>query len=410
MSRTVVEVQGTWLANAGARQLLDATMRGLSRGNPQVKVALDARWGTRSARAAAGVTSIVPRTVRGSRPAEHAIGGITSLVPRTAEHVAAKRNLVLRRDIAALVDASGFALSDQWGARKARDRRAIVMDYARRGRPVVLLPQAMGPFEDPKTAQAARDVLLAADAVWVRDRTSLEHVAALIGDRASVRLGPDVTLVEYPEPPESSVAAVVLVPNARLVSHGAWRRDDYVHALVDAGVVAKELGRDVEVLLHTSEHDDIRLGEMASEALGCPMVKEPDARKLKGRLGAAEIVVASRFHAVLGALSLGVPAIAIGWSHKYGELFDDFGVPELASASDAATATALVKELCGDSADVRGRISRNGESLRTKVETMWAAVWGLLGWPVDVAVPQVIESIRSSATRAHSAVSGSTTI
>ncbi|MEX1307794.1 MAG: polysaccharide pyruvyl transferase family protein [Eubacteriales bacterium] len=44
----------------------------------------------------------------------------------------------------------------------------------------------------------------------------------------------------------------------------------------------------------------------------------------------SHILVASRFHAMIGALEKAVPVLLVGWSHKYQEVLDMFGLGELA--------------------------------------------------------------------------------
>jgi coenzyme F420-reducing hydrogenase beta subunit len=44
----------------------------------------------------------------------------------------------------------------------------------------------------------------------------------------------------------------------------------------------------------------------------------------------SEILVASRFHAMIGALEKCVPVLLVGWSHKYQEVLDMFGLEEYA--------------------------------------------------------------------------------
>jgi polysaccharide pyruvyl transferase WcaK-like protein len=41
-------------------------------------------------------------------------------------------------------------------------------------------------------------------------------------------------------------------------------------------------------------------------------------------IGLSQLMVASRFHAMIGALYKGVPVLLVGWSHKYKEVLDMF--------------------------------------------------------------------------------------
>ncbi|MFC1703611.1 polysaccharide pyruvyl transferase family protein [Candidatus Omnitrophota bacterium] len=49
------------------------------------------------------------------------------------------------------------------------------------------------------------------------------------------------------------------------------------------------------------------------------------AEELKAIIGKCDLFIGSRFHAIVGALSMCVPTIAIGWSHKYQEVMEMFG-------------------------------------------------------------------------------------
>jgi polysaccharide pyruvyl transferase WcaK-like protein len=64
------------------------------------------------------------------------------------------------------------------------------------GVPVVLLPQALGPFKDPETRSSARRALKAVSLVWARDSTSYDSVVNLLGDDASVGIAPDMTIAD----------------------------------------------------------------------------------------------------------------------------------------------------------------------------------------------------------------------
>ena len=75
-----------------------------------------------------------------------------------------------------------------------------------------------------------------------------------------------------------------------------------------------------------------------------------NAAGIKRVIGCTDIVLVSRFHAMVGALSLGVPAVVLGWSHKYVEVMARFGLENCVmdyQELDAAQLQLAVKTVFG---------------------------------------------------------------
>jgi colanic acid/amylovoran biosynthesis protein len=143
-----------------------------------------------------------------------------------------------------------------------------------------------------------------------------------------------------------------------------------------------ELGARPYVLVHEGV-DDERLAVRISEASGgIPLVKEDDPLKIKGMLGLSYAVVASRYHALVSALSQGVPAVATGWSHKYTELFEDYGFPEgvLSIDDEAGRIDAMMDRLVDAEAnkEITAQLLQSSARLKSLSEEMWATVQSVI--------------------------------
>ncbi len=71
--------------------------------------------------------------------------------------------------------------------------------------------------------------------------------------------------------------------------------------------------------------------------------QELSSQELRYWIGECDYFVASRFHAMVSSLSMSVPTIVIGWSHKYKEVLDMFGLSEWSFGHDSASTGYLTK-------------------------------------------------------------------
>lgn len=99
-------------------------------------------------------------------------------------------------------------------------------------------------------------------------------------------------------------------------------------------------------------------------------------------MGNSRAVIGSRFHRLINALSQATPAYAIGWSHKYEMLFEDFGFPEgildLDMNNEELTHKLNLIEEETTRIDIINIIVLNGGELKDKINKMWDKIYNLI--------------------------------
>ena len=310
-------------------------------------------------------------------------GAAAALIPRRLRR---RYGLVLDREVDVVIDAAGFAYSDQWGAESSRELAQATRRWRRRGTKVILMPQAFGPYSDRTIRTAILQAVDNADLVMPRDSTSYRYLTEVTGEREYIRQYPDFTnLIEgvVPDGFEAAELGVAIVPNVRMIDKtDATSSGRYVPFMTGCARRLIELGARPYMLVHEGV-DDERLAEQISAASGgIPIVKEDDPLRIKGILGASHAVVASRYHALVSALSQGVPAVATGWSHKYTELFEDYGFPEgvLSIDAEAGRIDAMLERLVDTAAsqEITAQLLQSSARLKSLSEEMWGAVQSVI--------------------------------
>lgn len=276
-----------------------------------------------------------------------------------------------------VLDASGFSLTDSWGMAPVTSRLSRLSRWARKGIGFSMLPQAFGPFEQPNVAAGVKAVFSFADRIWARDPRSREYAVAAMGIDDRFAIAPDITIGLEAHPHARALGATLLVPNWNLTrGSGADGREAYVSALVTIARGLQDRGSPVIGLCHEGPKDLAIIQEVASRVRGMSVVNPTSGMECKNIIAGARLVVGGRYHALVSALSTGVPAIAHSWSHKYQALYDDFGVSDgLADPRDGAASLARIDRI--DESE-RARLVAVLPGIKAKVDQTWHEVAALL--------------------------------
>ena len=378
----IIEVRKAGFRNKGAELMLLAIVARLRAAYPEATLTM-VPSAPNGSQPFAKLTALgfYPKASLNRRGIE--FGDAAGLIPGRLRR---RYGLVLDREVDVVIDTAGFAYSDQWGIESSLELSRATRRWRRRGSKVILMPQAFGPYSDDAIRKAILCAVDNADLVMPRDSTSYRYLTEVTGQRDYIRQYPDFTnLIEgiVPDGFETEDLGVAIVPNFRMIEKTDEASSGrYLPFMTGCARRLIELGARPYVLVHEGV-DDGRLAVRISEASGgIPIVKEDDPLKIKGILGLSYAVVASRYHALVSALSQGVPAVATGWSHKYTELFEDYGFPEgvLSIDDEAGRIDAMMDRLIDAEAnkEITAQLLQSSARLKSLSEEMWATVQSVI--------------------------------
>ena len=306
---------------------------------------------------------------------------LASAIP---QRVRLRYGVVLETELHAVLDASGFQFGDQWGSKICHAAATRFRKAKQKGKKIVLLPQAFGPFESTHTRDAMRAILESSDLVFARDESSLTYLTQLNTNSSVVRLAPDFTnLIEVPDCRDQRRLGVCILPNQRMLDKsGSATSANYLSFLVNVARLLQSKGHDPFFLIHETTTDravvDLVNGELEKSI---PLREESDVFRIKQILGSCRLIVGSRFHGLVSALSQGVPCIATGWSHKYLHLMRDYGCEDYFVDLSIGNHAGWVAELLTDDrlAACKQRVASVATELKRKSQSMWTEVFTVLG-------------------------------
>jgi colanic acid/amylovoran biosynthesis protein len=285
----------------------------------------------------AGTGALLRRVWPDAEIVFHNYGARTAPVPLGSLRAVAKEAVTRRGGLGAWF--KGFDLvvdtrsGDSFASIYGLDRQATMSasaEFAVRCKvPVVIGPQTIGPFDGRLSRQLARHSLRTAALVMARDSTSAD-AAARLGRPVDVLTTDVVFALDVPEPAASrdvvfNISGLLWQPNPHV---DAARYRQTVSAVYDA-LVAE--GRSVSLLAHVLEAtgpdtDLPALREFQeTHAPGAEILQPTSLTDVRQILRGASLVIGSRMHACLNALSVGTPAVALAYSRKFAPLLGDLG-------------------------------------------------------------------------------------
>jgi polysaccharide pyruvyl transferase WcaK-like protein len=254
----------------------------------------------------------------------------------------------------AMLDVGGYQFGDSWGAGIPRDRVRLMRALRMLGKPTFFLPQAWGPFTDEAVATSVKEVLRNAELAFVRDETSMRAVERLVGgSHRAVHFAHDIAWNFQGESSERGETLLLeafqgsrpqrvmcLTPNLRVFerSSGQGESNTYLIALLRAAHRASRAGFATLLLGHELRQaadprpDDRSLcrhliSRLNPDVIAGHIDSALSAADVKALIGRCDLLIGSRYHAVIAAASQGVPPLVAGWSHKYDELLKVIGMP-----------------------------------------------------------------------------------
>lgn len=261
----------------------------------------------------------------------------------------------LYRKCAAVLDIGGYQFADKWGPEKAKRIFAQSKKWKLLNVPTYYLPQAWGPFSDPKFTEIIPKIIDEAAMCFVRDNISRECLANLgpeVADKC--RFSHDIAwlfkggdqdwakqyLAQNNITCSDGKILVCITPNMRMYEKYNCQDSEnpYLNYLDKLIKYLAEFGNIQVVLmghelkLHKADKPDDRYlcqylyeKNAGLDDIYC-LTDYLTAAQVKAILGCCDLLISSRYHALIAALSQGIPSIALGWSHKYDELMKSVGM------------------------------------------------------------------------------------
>lgn len=293
----------------------------------------------------------------------------------------------------AIIDVGGYQFGDPWGKKATWRKTRYIKRCAKFENLIFFMPQAWGPFSSPGIRDAIQSVVDTATLCYVRDKTSMAALEDVVGkDCPKIRFAHDIAwnfqgadlpigqqLIRDTELPENNKSITIcLTPNMKIYERcsGVGQGNEYIRffgQIIEH--ICSEHNARVVLMGHklrpdNSENKDDRtlcnylLSSLEKSMPVAHIDRILTAAEVKSVIGNCDLLISSRYHALIAALSQGIPVASIGWSHKYDELLAEVGL-----SSNIISLSKTSKKACVDIDSIVERLPEISAAIKAKVPT-----------------------------------------
>lgn len=251
-----------------------------------------------------------------------------------------------------MVDLSGIAFSDYRGFVDLIINTLWFLPAFVSGIPIIKLSQSLGPYEKKSVNFLAKYVLSRIRIVIARGNNSYKVTKQLLPNKKHIFNFPDVAmcLPMVSEEECGNILEGVHLKGKKYVTispsivvdglAGSKFYRDIMKKIVKQVYLMTELP--ILFVPHTRNCTSaVGVNNGGDDAVVCAdiiaslrdseipveiLLGGYNAKELKSVIAGAEFMIGSRYHSLIAAMSSGVPSLALGWGHKYYEMFELFGM------------------------------------------------------------------------------------
>jgi polysaccharide pyruvyl transferase WcaK-like protein len=282
-------------------------------------------------------------------------------------------------DSSVVVDVAGISFADGRGFAIVVYNALMTGVPLLLGVPTVKAAQALGPFQSIPNKWLAPLVLRRVKTVCARGSRTREHLDSLGGVNAVDVADLAFSLDEAAGLPSAVSTAlgsidsnfIVVMPSAVVKGIFESTGGNYVSAMASLVTeIRSKTGRSVVIAPHSYRaglpegrmNDGPVCREVAeacvtdSQVLG--LDSDLTAGELRHLVALGSVLVTSRFHAMISGLATSTPTVVVGWSHKYKEVLDDFGLSSLGLDSSALNNPSEIADVVARVLSTRNELSQ----------------------------------------------------